>query len=125
MARYDRLVGERAISDKPECRASLERLLVLLVRNGGPLPQLTATISEGVEVQWLVHDDLVALIVGDNGDWILWSEDRQNRELFEREGRNGVAPPTSVVRAAAKQLALMGQVLTEIGPQPPQPQGTG
>ena len=98
-ARLFRLIADNAVPNNPELLATVDRMLSLLVRDGGPLPQVSASVAGGVEVQWLVNGELVAVIVDATGNGILWAEDNDGVELFENEGAAGSAPPVSLMRA--------------------------
>ena len=110
--RLARMMADDAVPNQPELVATVGRMIGMLVRDGGPLPQLSAAGDGGVEVQWLVNGDLVAVIVDPDGDWILWAEDPGGVEQFEYEGSAGSDPPVSILRAAQAKLARMGRTVT-------------
>lgn len=105
--RIARLVSDKEIEFDSRQIASVRRLLLDLVTDGGPLPQVAPTISGGIEVQWLVGAEFVGLIVDPNGEWLLWNETSTGAE-FEVEGSLGEPVPPNRCVELRNQLAMMG-----------------
>ena len=84
------------------------RMLRILVRDGGPLPQLSPSATGGLEVLWLVGGTQVGLVVDDSGDWLLWGENDRGDEMFDEEGRLGWPLSTQTRSEALRTLAEMG-----------------
>lgn len=108
-ARLQRLTSEGLVANTFALQETVRRLLSLLIEQGGPLPQLCVAEDKGIEVNWLVDGQLVALVVDAEGEWVLWGQTGRGVPLFEAEGTEFSSPPVRTLLTARSVLLDMGE----------------
>lgn len=91
--------------------ASFESVLRSLVADNGPTPQVGATSSGSVEIQWLVDGNLVSALFDESGICYVLAVDNQDEVLLDEEVPAGVLPEELRVGLADRLIAMSGGIV--------------
>jgi len=106
-----RLAGLRQEGDADpteEALSSLTTVLTKFVCDNGPTPQLGATASGSVEIQWLAAGTLVSALFDESGEVNLYSTDSNDDVLFDVDVPDGNDVEEELVRLLSGTLSEMG-----------------
>lgn len=118
------LATVRADGDANPTRAaliSLDNVIRALVSDNGPTPQVGATPSGSVEVQWLADGTLVSALFDESGDFNVYAVNADDEVLVDDELSSGDLPDD--IRTTLAEI--LEEMSTKIVQRPPSWAGRG
>lgn len=91
--------------------ASFDSILQSLVADNGPTPQVGATPSGSVEIQWLVDGNLISALFDEDGDCYLLAVDGHDEVLLDEEVSGGELPEQLRTNLSERLQAMSRDVL--------------
>lgn len=112
---WDRLALIRVRGDAeptPEAAESLRVVVRDFVADNGPTPQIGATPTGSVELQWLVAGTLVSALFDESGEYNLYALSPDRSVILDTDVPYGEDPPSEIREQLNRLLADMGSHVT-------------